>query len=616
MSFLQSPITQNSLAPKKLYSSTPSTQSLTSKRPNSSQDLQSFSKAAMRPKSRQFIARFTAALSIFLLTACNQGTSNTDNFSGLTLKFLVGSALGDFCNQATAKFNQQQPKLDNGTAFRVTCVSQGSGDVVTTLVSQAQQLKTGILKGDSPEFPTLVSLDGEIYQSQLIYRMNQLFPGQNYIPEITDSPLLVSSPMVFMVQEDIAQGLQKVADPFKALVTAKTHRDIDPASPPLVVHYVHTAPTRSNSGLQTLVAQYADVSGKRPEQLTVEDVNRYQPQIQQIQSKITRYGVSTDSLAKAMVKNGPFWASVGSVYESSVIGANTGRQPGQPRYVAVYPKATFTSNMRVILPNAPWVSADEKAAAQKVITYLQSPEAQQIAIGLGLRPGTSGVALGAKFAPEFGVDPQAKYDSYRPPQPEVVEAMLKSWQDVAKKPSLVVVVVDSSGSMQGNKLPAVQNTLQTYINSLGPKDKIALIDFDSEIRPPILVDGTPQGRDRGLQFVSGLQVNGGTKLYDATLNARNWLQQNIRKDAINAVLILTDGEDSGSQIKLPQLSQELQKSGFSTDQRIGFFTVGYGNEGEFNPDALKKIAELNGGYYRRGDPETIAKVMSDLQVEF
>jgi Ca-activated chloride channel family protein len=197
-----------------------------------------------------------------------------------------------------------------------------------------------------------------------------------------------------------------------------------------------------------------------------------------------------------------------------------------------------------------------------------------------------------------------------------VEAMLKSWQDVAKKPSLVVVVVDSSGSMQGNKLPAVQNTLQTYINSLGPKDKIALIDFDSEIRPPILVDGTQQGRDRGLQFVSGLQANGGTKLYDAALNARNWLQQNIRKDAINAVLILTDGEDSGSQIKLPQLSQELQKSGFSTDQRIGFFTIGYGNEGEFNPDALKKIAELNGGYYRRGDPETIAKVMSDLQVEF
>ncbi|HEY9908415.1 MAG TPA: VWA domain-containing protein, partial [Thermosynechococcaceae cyanobacterium] len=303
-------------------------------------------------------------------------------------------------------------------------------------------------------------------------------------------------------------------------------------------------------------------------------------------------------------------------YESSVIAANASLQPGQPRYEAVYPKATFSSNMRVILPTGPWVSADEKAAAEKVLTYLQSDGAQAIATSLGLRPGKPGVALGAKFTPEFGVDPQARYDSYRPPKPEVAEAMLRSWQEYAKKPSQVVVVVDSSGSMSGNKMPAVQNTLQTYINSLGPKDKIALIDFDSEIRPPVEADGTQPGRDRGLEFVGSLQVNGGTRLYDSALYARNWLQQNLRKDAINAVLILTDGEDSGSQISLDNLGAELQKSGFGSDQRISFFTIGYGQEGEFNPDALKKIADLNGGYYSRGEPETIAQLMSNLQVEF
>lgn len=568
-------------------------------------------------KSRQLITSLATAFSVLLLTACGGGSDNPENFTGLKIKLLVGSAFGDFCNHTSEKFNQQQPKLDNGTAFRVTCEAVGSGDVVTKLVSLAQQLKAGTLSADAPEFPTLVSLDGDIYYSQMIYQINQLFPGQNYIPAITDSLLLASTPMVFMAQADVAKGLRQAAEPYKALVSAKTHRDIDVSSgPPLAVHYVHTAPTRSNSGLQTLVAQYASVSGKRPEQLTVADVQRYQPQVQQIQSKITRYGVSTNSLAKAMVQNGPFWATVGSVYESSVIAANTGLQPGQQRYEAVYPKATFTSNMRAILPTAPWVSASEKAAAQKISDYLRSPEAQKIATDLGLRPGTPGVALGPKFAPEFGVQTQTSYDSYRPPQPKVVEAMLKSWQEVAKKSSLVVVVVDSSGSMQGNKLPAVQNTLQTYINSLGPKDRIALIDFDSQIRPPVLVDGTQQGRDRGLQFVSSLQVDGGTKLYDAALYARNWLQKNLRKDAINAVLILTDGDDSDSVIKLDQLAQELQKSGFSTDQRIAFFTVGYGEEGEFNPDALKKIADLNGGYYSKGDPETISRLMADLQVEF
>ncbi|WYL93080.1 MAG: VWA domain-containing protein [Gloeotrichia echinulata IR180] len=565
-------------------------------------------------KGRPLITGFAAAFSVLLLTACSGDSTN--NFSGLTVKLLVGSALGDFCNQAAKNFNATQPKLDNGTAFQVQCEAVGSGDVVTKVVSLGTGLKNGTLKPDADDFPTVISLDGDIYQSQLIYRINQIFPGQNYIPEITDSPLVANTPMVFMAQADIAAGLRKTADPYKALVTAKTHRDIDPAGPVTTVNYVHTAPTRSNSGLQTLVTQYVSVSGKRPEDLTVADIQQFQPQIQQIQSKITRYGVSTNSLAQAMVKNGPFWASVGSVYESSVIVANSGLQPGQQRYAAVYPKTTFTSNMRAIVPNAPWVSADEKAAADKFITYWRSPDTQKIATDLGLRPGTPGIALGAKFAPDFGVDPQAKYDSLRPPKPEVVDAMLKSWQETAKKPSLVVVVVDSSGSMAGEKMTAVQNTLQNYINNLGPKEQIALIDFDSTIRQPVLADGTAQGRDRGLQFVNGLNADGGTSLYDAALEGRNWLQKNLRKDAINAVLILTDGEDSGSKISLDSLGQELQKSGFNSDQRIGFFTVGYGNEGEFNPDALKKIVELNGGYYSKGDPGTILQVMSNLQVEF
>lgn len=551
----------------------------------------------------------------FLLAGCTSEVSSAPR-EGFEVKFLVGSALQQFCNQTAEQFNQTKPKLGDGKAFYLSCQAMGSGDVVTSLVNQAKQLQSGSLQADSPEFPALVSLDGEIYHSQLLYQFNQIFPGQNYIPQITDAPLLANSPMVFMVPADVATGLQKQEDVYKALVKAKTHKELDAGSPTLPIYFVQSAPTRSNSGLQTLVAQFVSVSGKRPEQLTATDVPKFQAQIQNIQTKITRYGVSTDALATDMVKNGSFWASVASVYESSVIKANSNLQPGQTRYKAIYPKATFTSNMRAIIPNAPWVSADEKAAAEKVIAYLQSPPAQKIATELGLRSGVPGVELGAKFSPEYGVDPNAKYDSLRPPQPEVVAAMLKSWQEFAKKPSQVIVVVDSSGSMQGNKLPAVQSTLRQYIESLGPKEKIALIDFDSAIRPPIVVDGTPEGKERGMQFIASLQVDGGTKLYDSALYARNWLTYNLRKDAINAVVILTDGEDSESSINLEQLQQELGKSNFNSDKRIAFFTVGYGNEGEFNPEALKKIAQVNGGYYRKGDPATISTLMSELQVEF
>ena len=162
----------------------------------------------------------------------------------------------------------------------------------------------------------------------------------------------------------------------------------------------------------------------------------------------------------------------------------------------------------------------------------------------------------------------------------------------------------------------MQSTLARYLEGLNSKDKIALIDFDSEIRQPVLIEGTASGRDRGLQFIGSLEADGGTKLFDAALFARNWIRANLRPNAINAVLILTDGDDSESKTTLETLEKELQKSGFSSDERIAFFTIGYGQEGDFNAGVLEKIAQLNGGYYSKGDPATIEQLMADLQLEF
>lgn len=567
-------------------------------------------------------ATSTVCLSALLIASCsnqsntNIGNENNSNPRGLEVKFLVGSDLAQFCQQAASRLNQTKPKTKSGQNYYLSCEAKGSGDVVQDILDLAQQLQTGNIPPDVPDFPTLLAVDGEIYQSQLVYQMDKLFPGQNYIPDITDSPLIAYSPMVFMTTEELAPGLEQSNNLYTTLATTQNHQQLDSKAPAIPITYVHTAPTRSNSGLQTLVAQFAAVANKQPEELTLADVTQYQEQVKQIQNKITRYGKSTGNLAKSMTQNGVFWASVGSVYESLVISANS--QPGnnQTKYQAVYPQATFSSNMRAILPNAPWVNNVEQEAATEIIEYLRQPDTQQIATDLGLRPGVPGVALSSKFSPLFGVNPQPKYDSYRPPQPEVVEAMLNSWQTYAKKPSQVAVVIDTSGSMQGTKLAAIKNTLLNYVQNLGEKEKIALISFNSVINSPVIVEGNPAGKNKGIEFISQLQAKGGTRLYDSSLYARDWLLKNPRPEAINAVLILTDGEDSGSKINIDQLSQKLKASNFESAENITFFTIGYGEEGQFNPQALQKIAELNGGYYRKGDPQTISNLMTDLQVEF
>lgn len=564
---------------------------------------------------------FTSVLLSFsLLSGCNDNNALNNNTnqvrSGLEIKFLAGSDLGEFCNQIAEKLNATNPKLSNGKQFYLTCDAKGSGDVINEVVNLAQQLANNSISADDPRFPSIISVDGEIYQSQLIYQIDNIFPGKNFIPSIPDTPLIAYSPMVFMTTKELAPVLEKLPNIYTTLTEYDNYQQLDPQAPPLPIYFVQTAPTRSNSGLQTLVAQFAALSNKQPQDLTLEDITKYQDKVKAIQQKVTRYGVSTASLANSMIENGVFWASVGSVYESLVIQANSQPNPTQTQYQAVYPKATFSSNIRGIIANAPWMSAEEKEGAQKILDFMLTSQSQELAASLGLRPGNPSVSLGNKFSSQYGVNPNPNYQSYRPPAPEVVEAMLTNWENYAKKPSQVAVVVDISGSMRGQKMTAVQNTLLSYINNLGPKEEIAIITFSDQINSPVIIKGTPESKNEGIKYISSLQARGGTRLYDSALFARDWLRQNMKPDAINAVLILTDGEDSGTGITLQQLEQELQKSGFNSDERIAFFTVGYGNEGEFNAQVLEEIAKINAGYYRKGDPNTIDLVMQNLQLEF
>ena len=178
------------------------------------------------------------------------------------------------------------------------------------------------------------------------------------------------------------------------------------------------------------------------------------------------------------------------------------------------------------------------------------------------------------------------------------------------------MVVDSSGSMAGEKIAALQNSLRLYLNQLGPRDVVALIDFDSEVREPVVLDGRPESRAVGQSFIANLVADGGTQLHDAVLAGRDWLASSGKADEIRAVVVLTDGQDSGDGLSLDQLREELRSSGFESDQRIAVFSVGYGQSGSFDASTLQVLAEGNGGEFVQGSPETIRNLMNNLQLAF
>ena len=532
----------------------------------------------------------------------------------LELEMLVGSALQGFCQEAAKAIAQSPPRLADRTPVLLRCRAAGSGDVVSEMETHARGVLQDGQSAEDPRIPTLVSVDGEIYLDLLRHRLQRLAPTRELIPAPADAPALASSPMVFMTTPALAKGLDR-PDPFTALARSSDHRQLDPSGPSQPIRFVHTAPTRSNSGLQTLVAMVAEVAGKRPEELTLVDVQAHGDRVAAIERHVTRYGSSTNELARAMQRNGPFWASVGSVYESSVVAVNASRQADQEPLKAVYPRATYASTMRAILPEAPWVSPKEKEAALLIMERLQSEDLQRLAADQGLRPANPAVPP-SRVTAAYGADPRAVYDSLRAPKPEVVEAIITLWRNQAKKPSRVALVVDSSGSMKGEKLPAAQRSLQAYLAQIGPRDTVGLFDFDNRLRPPVVVTGGGAGTEPAGRFIASLEAEGGTVLYDAIQQGRDWLRLTRRPGEILAVVVLTDGQDNGSRLSLEGLGSQLQRSGFASDERIGVFTMGYGNQGDFDPAVLRRIAESNGGDFTTGTSDSIRRRMEDLQMAF
>jgi Ca-activated chloride channel homolog len=71
-------------------------------------------------KKRKIFSYCSRVPLILLLSACassQQVSSPSSQQQGFEVKFLVGSALAEFCDRVAIQFNQQQPKLDDGKAF-------------------------------------------------------------------------------------------------------------------------------------------------------------------------------------------------------------------------------------------------------------------------------------------------------------------------------------------------------------------------------------------------------------------------------------------------------------------------------------------------------------------
>jgi Ca-activated chloride channel family protein len=86
-------------------------------------------------------------------------------------------------------------------------------------------------------------------------------------------------------------------------------------------------------------------------------------------------------------------------------------------------------------------------------------------------------------------------------------------------------------------------------------------------------------------------------------------------ERINAVVVLTDGEDTDSSASADEVARTLEAQGDAAS-RVRVFTIAYSAEAEGAQEALDAFAEASGGQSYQGDTEDIEAVYRSISSFF
>jgi Ca-activated chloride channel family protein len=530
----------------------------------------------------------------------------------VTLTMAYSSEKQDWVEDVVKDFNSQHLAACDGP-ITVQATPTGSGQSM-------QQILDGSLQPDiwSPAGSVWITLLNDQWHSK--HGSDLVGTGAN------DTPSLVSSPVVIAMWLPQAKALGWPQKPIGWADIAKL--STDPQGWKTYGHpefgqfkFGHTHPEYSNSGLDAVIAMnYAATNKLRG--LTVDDVNSSSTKdfVANVESSVIHYGDSTGFFADKMFRQGPSYLSATVMYENLVIEANDGKKYPHLPYpvVAIYPKeGTFNSDHPFAILQGSWVTPAKKAAAQTFRNFLLAPAQQAKALQYGFRPADPNTKLAAPIDSAHGVDPAQPSTVLPIPNANVVSAIQASWQTQRRRVD-VMLILDRSGSMNdaiGNvtKIDGAKSGLKEFVNLMSDQDQLGLTIFSDSA--DVLTPVSPLGPKRQdvLSRIDGIIANGETLLFD-TIEQQFQMLQQLPSKHIKAMVVLTDGQDTTSNLNLNQLVNRVTASGEDAGQGIKIFTIAYGNDADTN--ALTQIADKTGGQEYSGTPQNIQQVYQQISEFF
>lgn len=128
--------------------------------------------------------------------------------------------------------------------------------------------------------------------------------------------------------------------------------------------------------------------------------------------------------------------------------------------------------------------------------------------------------------------------------------------EAERVPVSLGLAIDTSGSMVGEKWTAAQAAVQRFlVDLLGSQDEVFLYRFDSNAH---LVQPWTSDRRAAGRTLGSLQPRGGTAMYDAVAEAIPLAQQGTKRK--KALVVISDGQDTSSQMRAPELTRLIQES--------------------------------------------------------